>query len=284
MGIRDTLRSPHSAIINLYRYLFEVRGVRAKDHFRLLFAPLNYLIHLGVPGFMGYHIPGSDLVLVRTWDDHIFAIRPKTPDLEYTTLIPEHYELTRWFLPNAKGIVIDVGANVGGYTARACRQAEIVIAIEPQKDVFELLKFNTSINCKGKTKTILLNKAVGDRKGTTYLEVPKDERYTYAGGASLVRRYSKSIREHVEVDTLDNIIDCSIGLSNEINFVKIDIEGAEAIALKGMLHTLSRAKYIMIEISEGNEFIIRELIKLGFRLIDKRRRNYLFTRRTKVNE
>ena len=279
MNLREILKRPRSVIPSMYRYLFRTRGVRTKDYLRLMFTPLNYLTHLGIPGYMGYHIPGSEIVLIRTWDDFLFAVRPKTPDLEYATLIPEYYELTKWFLPNAKGVVIDVGANVGGYTVRACGQAEIVIAIEPQNDVFRFLKINTYINCKGKAKVMLLNKAVGAKRGVTYLEVPVDERYRYSGGASIVRCYSSSRKEPVIVDTLDNIVDETIGLNTEINFVKIDIEGAEAIAFKGMMRTLSKANYIMIEISNGNEWLIKKITKLGFKLIDKKLRNYFFIKR-----
>ena len=68
--------------------------------------PLSYLVHLGTPGFMGYHIPGSEVVLIRTRDDFLFVVRPKTPDLEYAALIPEYYEITKWFLPNAGGLLL----------------------------------------------------------------------------------------------------------------------------------------------------------------------------------
>ncbi|MET1160157.1 MAG: FkbM family methyltransferase [Thermoprotei archaeon] len=276
MSMKSIFKDPCSALLSLYRYLFKVRGVRVKDHLRLLLTLLNYLVHLGTPGFMGYHIPGSKPVLIRTWDGYLFMIRPQTPDLEYATLIPEYYELTKWFLPNAKGVVIDIGANVGGYTVRACKQADKVIAIEPQRKVYKLLEFNVDINCRGGAEVVLINKAVADKQGIVYLEIPKDEKYEYAGGASIVRRYSSSHREPIEADTLDNIIDSILGLDEEITFVKIDIEGAEAIAFKGMMRTLSRTKYLMIEINEGNERLIKEFIKLGFNLLDRRRRNYFF--------
>ena len=139
---------------------------------------------------------------------------------------------------------------------------------------------NTNINCEGKAKVILLNKAVGDRQGIAYLEIPKDEMYEYAGGASIVRRYSSSRRESIEIDTLDNIID-SLGLNIEtIDLIKIDIEGAEAIAFKGMIRTLNKARRVMIEISDGNEWLVGEFIKLGFKLVERRRRNYFFVKNT----
>jgi hypothetical protein len=55
------------------------------------------------------------------------------------------------------------------------------------------------------------------------------------------------------------------------DFIKVDIEGAEVIALHGMRKTLKDARYLMIEIRDENRFILNEIKDLGFRLIDQRK-------------
>ena len=74
----------------------------------------------------------------------------------------------------------------------------------------------------------------------------------------------------------------SLEISN-VDFVKVNIEDAGAFAFKGMKHTLFKAKYIMIEIKPGNEWLINELVKMEFKLIDRKRINYFFYKRSSIN-
>ncbi|MEM1646208.1 MAG: FkbM family methyltransferase [Ignisphaera sp.] len=279
-GIKKVIKSMRQFLI----YLLKVRGTTLKDELRLIIAIIMYLVMLGRRGStLGFYIPGRKFLTIRTWDGCIFKVRPKTTDLGFATLTSEFYELTKWFIPNAKGVVIDVGANIGGYTVRACRQAELVIAIEPQKEIFELLKVNVENNCT-KHNVILIRKAIGDRKEKALLKIPVNKQVVDSGRASLsksnlvldiespqIYRY-----EEVEVDTLDDIVG-SLGI-NGVDFIKIDIEGAEATAFKGMKYTLQKAKYLMIEIQPGNEWLIEELKEMGFKLIDRRDMNYFFVK------
>ena len=258
-------------INNLGSYISKVYGCSLLDEIRLLLAPLNFICHLGKGGVLGFYIPGERPLMVRTWDGFRFVIRPGTTDLGHATLVPELYELNNWFLPNARGIVVDVGANVGGYTVRACRSADLVIAIEPLPDVFRLLQHNVSLNCV-KNNVILVKKAVCDKKGYIELKVPRVHKYYASGYASIVR--DSDLAYKVEADTLDNIIN-SLGIQ-KINLLKIDIEGAETIALKGMKKTLEITNKLMIEIQPGNEWLIDKLKNMGFNLIDKKEINYFF--------
>ncbi len=263
-----------------YLYLFKVRGVTLKDELRLLAAMALYVLELGRRGkTLGYYILGSETLKIKTWDNYIFNVRPRTTDLGFAALTLESYELNRWFVPNVNGVVIDVGANIGGYTVRACRQADFVIAIEPQKEVFELLKVNVENNCN-KHNVILLRKAIGDKKGKAILKIPMHGQVVDSGTATLscsdAAGTSRYKYEEVEVDTLDNIVE-SLCI-DKVDFIKVDIEGAEAIAFKGMKCTLGNTRYLMIEIHHENEWLINELRKMKFKLIDRKGINYFFAK------
>lgn len=267
---------------SLIHYLFRVNGCTLKDELRLRIALVNYLFSYLTRRLsgdsLGFYIPGRKLLAIKTRDNCVFLVRSKTPDLTLATLSMEQYELKRWFLPYAKGVVVDVGANVGGYTLRACKQAKLVIAIEPEKEVFMLLKKNVELNCH-KRNVILVRKAVGAEKGVSILKIPRKGELVDTGVASLTKPYvdwKDYEYEKVEVDTLDDIMS-SLGV-NKIDFLKIDIEGAEAIAFKGMKRTLKNTRYLMIEIHRENEWLINELRRMGFKLIDKKGINYFFVR------
>ncbi|MDG6999789.1 MAG: FkbM family methyltransferase, partial [Nitrososphaerota archaeon] len=78
--------------------------------------------------------------------------------IPYATYIAGEYD----FLDiNDDDIVIDAGANIGDFTLKAARDAELVIAIEPNPDTLELLKFNT----KNHKNVVIVEKALGSRPG-----------------------------------------------------------------------------------------------------------------------
>ena len=94
---------------------------------------------------------------------------------------PERYELTKWFLPLARGTVVDVGAHIGKYVVYACRNdgVERVIGIEPVIYNYIVLRMNVKLNgCEDKAE--LVRKAVGSSKGIANFYIPiKDGRLDF---------------------------------------------------------------------------------------------------------
>ena len=85
------------------------------------------------------------------------------------------------------------------------------------------------------------------------------------GKASIVWSFEKALRINVEADTLDNIID-EVGLDT-VDFIKIDVEGAEGLVVRGAEKTLKKAKALLIEIWPENAWVINHLQALGYKLI-----------------
>lgn len=120
-------------------------------------------------------------------------------------------------------IVLDIGANIGFYTVLFSKwvgETGRVYAFEPDKTNFKILKLNVKKNnCKN---VILYNLAVYSKNKTLnfYLS-PK------LGEHSLIPEFYTKITK-VKVATVDSLI------KTKIDFIKMDIEGSEAHALKGM--------------------------------------------------
>ena len=86
----------------------------------------------------------------------------------------------------------------------------------------------------------------------------------------------------VEIDTLDNTLK-TFGFPR-IDILKIDIEGAEPIALRGMKETIARSPHMIMftevypecmeKLGESPVLYLKELLVLGFKLscIDEKRR------------
>jgi len=150
--------------------------------------------------------------------------------------------------------VIDVGANVGMFTIKASLsvgEKGKVIAIEPVEENFRVLRRNIEYHrCDN---VILLNKACGNRKGKSIMLI------SLLSGTHQLKSVGKDpefFKKEVEVDTdtLDNICK-EIGISR-IDFLKIDVEGAEMDVLKGAEESLNFTRNIAMELhydGEGEE-------------------------------
>jgi FkbM family methyltransferase len=118
-----------------------------------------------------------------------------------------------------------------------------VVAIEADPDNFQLLKRNIALN--NLTNVLSLNYAVFSTKTRIKLY----EQSASAKYNSLILTRAKETEKYAEVnaDTLDSVLELN-GI-NQINWIKIDVEGAEFEVLKGATNTLSRENIaLLIEI------------------------------------
>jgi len=137
-------------------------------------------------------------------------------------------------------VVLDVGANIGYYTlifARSVGPEGRVFAFEPEPGNFSLLQENVSTN---RYRNVTLSRlAVSDRTGSARL-------YVDAGNAGDCRIYdSRDNRPSIEVETvrLDDYFEPPPG---RIDLIKMDIQGAEPAALRGMQGLLERHRRVKL--------------------------------------
>lgn len=178
----------------------------------------------------------------------------------------EIYNLREYYLNRERRIfdgdvVVDLGGNIGIFNRWAYSQgASKVISFEPDKRYFKLLSLNAD------PRSILFNAAIGEEMGE--MEFYESE---HLGGSS-VHEFSNYIQKYkTRTYNLDYLFET--GLVDKIDFLKIDIEGAEIIALKGISdENLSKVKVISMEYHHAHlgfddelrgKFIER-LNKLGF--------------------
>lgn len=145
-------------------------------------------------------------------------------------------------------VFVDVGANIGGYTLVAARlvgETGKVIAFEPVKEIFDRLCFNIDLNKLGNVSAE--NFAVYKESGNLTIHVSDRENM---GMSSIFHHDTESGRtEKAEAIALDDYV-ASAGIQ-KIKLIKIDIEGAELEALKGMQRILRDLRPLLIvEISD----------------------------------
>lgn len=158
-------------------------------------------------------------------------------------------------------IVVDLGGNIGVFNRWAYSQgASKVISFEPDRRYFKLLKLNSD------PRSILFNAAMSDTVGE--LELYES---SHLGGSSLFEFNDALTKYPVKTYTLDYLFYSK--LVDRIDFLKIDIEGAEQQAILGISDSnLMKVKNIAIEY-HNNKFnfnddlrhkLIIRLNNLGF--------------------
>ena len=128
--------------------------------------------------------------------------------------------------------MVDAGANIGTFTVRAARAVGpqgLVVAIEPSNANVAFIKRNMEAN--ELTNVVIVEKGLWEKK---------DKLRLFLGSASghhtVLHHHNELQSVEIEVDTLDNIL-AELGITR-VDFIKMDIEGAEIEAYEGMRNTL----------------------------------------------
>lgn len=140
-------------------------------------------------------------------------------------------------------IVLDIGANIGYYTlifAKIVGENGKIFAFEPDPTNFLLLKKNVEIN--GYKNVILIEKAVFNKTEKARLYLSDNTAIDHRIYNPIYKNENrKSI--NVEAICIDNYFENYAG---KIDFIKMDIQGAEASAFQGMSNLLKKNDAIKI--------------------------------------
>jgi FkbM family methyltransferase len=181
---------------------------------------------------------------------------PLTED-DYSHMTTREDNIIEKFQPKDGGIVVDVGAHYGRYTLIAAKRIGPkgkVIAIEADPKNFDMLNKNIKLN-ELSENVITLNYAASSNKSKVKLSIPEMKSGHTIYSSIITSRASTEKFIEVNANTLDNIL-YENGILVEVNWIKIDVEGAELEVLKGAHNTLSKSKDIALlieihNISEG---------------------------------
>jgi FkbM family methyltransferase len=141
-------------------------------------------------------------------------------------------------------VVVDLGAGIGDFAIRATRRAKYVIAVEPNKDDFQLLLRNLQAN--GCHNVVPLDIGVASKAGMKQI--------TFQG-----RTYSFRVETLAEMLEGQNI--------GRVDFIKLDIEGYEIEVIESSIDIIKQARVIAIELHGTKKAIDTMLLPLGFKFV-----------------
>lgn len=202
-------------------------------------------------------------------DGAAFEIRPGRGDwyIYMETLLRSDY-LSLGQRLDKGATVVDIGANVGGFSVFAARRIGPrgrVIAAEPDPNSLQQLEVNAALN-PGYARIQTLACAVGGRRGMAVLH--SDENAAWSSLHRLETR-SRTTDLTVRVLTLEDVFEQAH--IERCNYLKIDTEGSEYEIIGGLSAQLAaRIDQITVELHDvpGHDRaeIYSKLAALGFNL------------------
>ena len=143
-------------------------------------------------------------------------------------------------LAKPQGTVIDVGAHIGLFTLRCLKvyNSPLVVAIEPNPKNVQLLRKNLLLN-KVSNNVIVVKAAANSKSGKVNLYVADE-----SGRSSL--EPGEHFLNIVKVDavTIDELVH-SLNLYS-VDYIKVDVEGAELEVINGARGTIRRFKPTLV--------------------------------------
>lgn len=186
--------------------------------------------------------PSFDVMMENR--DGKFFCRKGTDDAR---IVAEAFEylLRKYFETITQGVFVDVGSHVGEYTIKVARRVGDngrVISVEPESSNFATLKANIELNdlsnvtpvnvaCWNENEKLKLYLA--QLPGDHSVKKPVSTHFVEVSGLKL-----DDILKHLEIDYVD--------------FIKVDVEGADGEVLEGAEKTIARNLHVKIIFEAAN--------------------------------
>ena len=209
--------------------------------------PSFLYIHLGYKGSFNVYLPNRQKLTLLSWGDSV------ENSLAWGGwLAHEELERLRWYqllkLLGSDIAVFDIGANTGtfAFMAKAASPTVKVFAFEPLQRVFHRIKKNSEVS---NLKVVAYNVAISNKCGQAKMY---DMNTPNVYSASLIHDFLANYETSYFIPTITLNTFCQ---ENNIypELCKLDVEGAELMALDGAINILSKGTCIfLIELSEAS--------------------------------
>ena len=234
----------------------------------------------------GLLYPYGDVIEIQGSKMYV-NVYEKDPSMRYTfrvyalNLIHEKATTELFRTVVKKGdVILDMGANIGYFTLLAAKlvgKKGKVYSFEPEPRNYHYLKKNIELNKY--TNVFAFQKAVADKPGKVKLYIcPYDTGHHTINQYGGIEKYSPKFiytnKEFVEIEAV--VLDDFFGeTKRKIDVIKMDIEGAEVLALSGMDHIIKENGKLKMFI-EFFPLFIREMGSSPEEFIKKLLEDYRF--------
>lgn len=150
-----------------------------------------------------------------------------------------------------QSVMVDIGANIGNHAVffDKCCDSQRVIVFEPLQEAYVPLLANLAINYCHKTCVDHLGMALGAHAGMCDISC----RFGHNLGAT---QLALTPQGKIPVITGDSVL-----AHEQVDFIKVDVEGWEMSVLQGLAHTIHKHRPIMfIEVQSVNKHLFPDFL------------------------
>jgi len=172
---------------------------------------------------------------------------------------PELQAIRELLMDINEPICLDIGANVGHHTMFLSIYSEKVYAFEPFKEVIERLNYNININ---KIENVYIHEiGLGNKNEIRKFSITND---CNDGSGQFIKEASLNANNDcIDLKIFNGDEYISQLALDDINFIKIDVEGFEKFVLLGLEKTLRLYRpIVMFEYSQDTKKTFRDLNEL----------------------
>lgn len=190
------------------------------------------------------------------FNDHVYWFTNYNSTFETSifwigTLADEKKSVEAWAtLAKHSSLIFDVGANSGFYAicASEVNSQAHVVAFEPIQRIFSRLQENVKLNGN---KVVVENLAISDSDGETVIyDLPVEHHYHASLDITEVEHHEGVVGVPVKVVCLDSYV--REMESQNIDLLKIDVEGHEVKVIAGMSEVIERSKpSVLLEVKDS---------------------------------
>lgn len=140
-------------------------------------------------------------------------------------------------------IFLDIGCNLGHFTAPAAAAGIPVICIEPVRLNAEMVAITVHLN-RWENRVALVRAVASDVDGgSANITIPRgnEDNAALSAGAATLNVHGQPGTETVPVVSVDSLLDSRPDIRRRVKMVKIDVQGHELKVLQGMKRFLHQA-------------------------------------------
>ena len=147
----------------------------------------------------------------------------------------------------SKGVVLDIGANVGDFTGACLDLGFSVVAVEPHPNALNYLQHRMRKEPNVEILAVGVSNVAGKSFLYTHPDHNKDPIATSISATTISEKFNREATTfEIELMTLEKILN-----DNPLfEIVKIDIEGAEMLLIDSIIHNAPKIKKLLLETHE----------------------------------
>ncbi|MDN3664288.1 FkbM family methyltransferase [Algibacter miyuki] len=167
---------------------------------------------------------------------------------------PYSFSIFDYFIKK-NSIVLDIGSWSGVLTLYAAKTANTVHALDPDPVCYSELEKNITLNPEISEKIKIYQTAISDKKETLRLSARK----AYGQSSSSILARKRDTENSLEIETISLFDFITRSKIKDLDFIKMDVEGAEFKILPTLKSTLEHLNYPTLYVSFHYHFLCEHL-------------------------